>query len=507
MKKFTFLLALAAFCTSTTFAQSHQIISDIDNIFGVGGKIIGNGDDVKTFYAPNHFQIQPKKNQSEDAIITFDLNSQSIHKTKIVHESNYQFIHAIQNEDEVVSFFNYFDKKQQKYSICINKASKQEAEAAWNPTELFSVSTDKKDNRFIKTAISPDDSKIGILLLGSERKGAYEGSILFVADNQGEVLWQSTLEANFANKTFGILDFVIDNEGDAYTLVNSYTENGKSYKNEQLHVFYNSQNDSKVEEIDFSLGNIQSAKALFKKDGSMLIGGFYKGNAGIHGSFSIPYDMQAGQMGELNHQDFPKSYVEKDGVNFFTTSISNQKCQAATIGMYEYADGTVVLMGELHGIVEIISTNGQRNYAYHSKNITYNFIDKDGNLSETEMIYKDLLKVVSVYGAGFGDISYKCIFKDNTLYFFYEELLDNLDGKGSYVVRNGFTPNKQRCTLICSLTDDKVLESKILWKCATNKRGVLSPLFLEDDGVVVFDGELDKSLLGYKKPAISKITF
>lgn len=487
MKK---ILFFAAMMTGVlwSFAQSYtQINNTLNDIYNVNHRTIAHdGNNGYVLYSGGYFDVK-SRNVDGDGILCFDENGVSV--CQLNHNEDYSLEQLIDNEEEVIALYSYYSKSSGKYALCLNTVAKNAQQAKWNPDEFFSVNTEKREGRYLYTAVSPDKKKIGVLLAGTERKGGFEGAVAYVYDNTGKQVWSSNVPMDFSGKTFGILDVIMNNEGELYCALYSYEgDSKKDRQGEALHILTVSENNNSMENAPVNFGHISNGRLILKKDGSLALAGYYLENVKRNesGTYSLIYDLHTGNVNNVNHKDFPASYKTKEIIK----SLPNQLCSVTIRGLYEFENGSLGLVGEQMGMTSVRNAQtGMMDYTLVAKNITYNNIEADGNVKDLELYKKN--QVVKTTGSYIRDFRYYGIcaypfFGNNTIYILYNDNAANFSGKEGATYSPQLHKKKSILAML-SVDADGDASVKAISNAAKTKRIVERPIFKTEDGFIVVD--------------------
>lgn len=491
MKKYfaLFLVGIFSFFTvvsAQTIKQSEVIIPKINKwafiprmdqcIEGMGGEHL--------VYNTNYNYSDTKKSTT-DCLFSLAKDDFSCHKTLLTHGPDYVFIHAFETSDGAVAIYRYMDKDSKSYRICTNAISKDRDTDNWKPEVILNIPYEKKDNLAIAYAESPDKKQRVMAFFQSQRKGSAKGNLVMAFDEDGKIMWENNIDINnFNQEYFQILDVAVNNEGTAFVGIYAYDmPNNNSRSNNAVVMFEVSDNEVNniFQEIDC---NISNGKMTVGRTGNVYLGGYYytdlKQNE--NGSYIYTFNPSSSSFQAFAQQDFPEDYYEKATGGLLTGVFANQKYSAVPKALYEFDNGSAVLLGELRYIVAVTS-QGMTSYNYLTKNVLFSKTDDRGRFEKFDFFARAAISGGYILGDCFDDfhISYNPFFKNNRIYITYLDNIENyIDQKGT-----AYRLFKTGCTTLMTIDEKGEGNIQRLMSFKEDKSLIPQTLFVDNDGLYV----------------------
>ena len=487
MKRFLLFASLLCFITMSMA----QTLTPIET--GIRKKLMAynvvsrthEGTDGQHIVYSSDLESGPGKGQCTDYIFTIDANENTLSKALLYRSDNYTYIRSFEGPDGLVVFYLKDNKSSKTYTLYSNFVAKEAKQPKWNPEQVVSVPYEKKDNLSIATAVSPDNSKGMICLLQSQRKGEFKGSVLITFDNQGNLLWNNSMELDIPNQTFGVIDMAIDNAGKVYAGVYSYNEESKTKRaNETLTIYEITENDitAQSEQINFSVSNgIMKVGAT----GNVYLAGYSQSSLKRNedGSYVVTYNPKNSTITKLSQQDFPENYFGKvTGGGIMLGYLSNEKYSVRAKGLYEFSNGSVALLGELRTTITVRQQNGMTTTYYFTKNIMLTQTGTDGEIVKTD--WHDS-KAMSVNG--FATTTFTPLFANDRIYVLFPDNMENYNGKSGAPYKRVLAGIKKYCCSMITIDANGMGDAQKLLDAKTSKNTISQPLFVEEDGFIVLD--------------------
>ncbi|MCR4965418.1 MAG: hypothetical protein K6A41_07150 [Bacteroidales bacterium] len=487
MKKLLFVCFLAM-ASMTLFGQSYQVLRE--NIvkaplasYMTTGQLESADGHTYLFYTDN--TVWSASKPVDDIIFSIDRKSNKVSEMYLQHLNSYEFINMYEDEKNLYALFSLWENKTKTYTLFLNTIAKNQSPAKWNPEPVFTITTEKRDGLYLYHGVSPDNSKMAFCVLAATKKNDFKGSVAMAFGDGGEKLWENDVDFDFSNKTFSIIDFVVDNDAVAYTAVSSYTNATRSSRDDEaLHIItISSDNTRSVDErIDF--GYVTSGKMKLTSNGNLVVGGYYCENF---------KENEAGYfMGVLNLQnegfiidkaEFPSDYYAGKAMLGIPAPDKH-----ATTAQYieEYPDGKLLLLGEMRATVIIRDSKGMTSYKYYARNIPVVYADETGKLIDFALIKKNQMagsgvpqKTLSLRAQGF---SYVPLMHNGKVYLFFCDAMENYLGKSGMLSKPSFAP--AHATAYCAIVPGQPIETKAILNGKTDKYRMIIPLSMGDDYVV-----------------------
>lgn len=427
----------------------------------------------------------PGKGQCTDYIFTVDANENTLSTAQLYRSDDFTYLRSFEGPDAVLVFYLKDSKSNKTYTLYSNLVPKGDKQPKWNPEKVVSVPYEKKDNISIATAVSPDKSKGLICLLQSQRKGEFKGSVLITFDNQGNQLWESNMELNVSNQTFGVIDMAIDNDGKVYAGVYSYDEESKSKRaNETITIYEISENDitSQSEPINFSVSN---GTMMVGATGNVYLGGYSQSSLKKNedGAYVVTYNPKSSTITKLSQQEFPENYFDKVvGGGIMLGYLSNDKYGVVVKNLYEFSNGSVVLLGELRTTITVRQQNGMTTTYFFTKNIMTTQVGADGDIVKTDWYDSRAISV-----GGFATTTYTPLFANDRIYVLFPDNVDNYTKNSGAPFKRVLTGIKKYCCSMVTIDANGIGEAQKLLDAKSCKNTVAKPVFVEEDGFIVID--------------------
>lgn len=426
----------------------------------------------------------PGKNQCTDYIFTIDANDNTLSKALLYRSDDYTYLRSFEGPDGILVFYLKDSKSNKTYTLYSNLVPKGEKLPKWNPEKVLSVPYEKKDNISIATAVSPDNSKGMICILQSQRKGEFKGSALITFDDQGNSLWESDMDLNIPNETFGVIDMAIDNDGKVYAGVYSYNEESRNKRlDETLTIYEITENDISFqsEQINFSVAN---GMMKVGATGNVYLAGYSQSSLkkNADGSYVVTYDTKNSSIKKLSHQEFPENYFDKvTGGGIMLGYLSSDRYSVITKGLYEFSDGSVAILGELRAYITVQSQNGSTTY-YFTKNIMLTQVGPTGEITKIDWYDNKAMSTGGYYCTTFTPL-----FANDRIYVLFSDNMDNYSGKSGIPYRRLLAGIKKYCCSMVTIDANGIGEAQKLLDAKTSKNTIVKPLFVEEDGFIVID--------------------
>ena len=455
--------------------------------FGMVSKIL-DGDESTLYLYSEDFFAAPSRDQESDALFAINVAQSEVTQAAVNRPKNIEFMNAIESESEVIGFYYEENTKQGVMTLYMNKISKNDEAPTWDPFLLNTFPCEKKDNTYTYLAVSPDKSKAVLCYLSSARKGDFKGAMVMTFDNTGERIWDTELELDFSNRTFQILDILIDNEAEVYMGMVSYKVPNKNTRtDEKLHVYEINSNNINTRTEEISFGHITNGRMLLSRNGDLCLGGYFCTNPkeNENGTYMMRYDTKYSSFKSLTNQKFPASYKEKMVAKLFSASPTNQSCFVRADKLVEFDNNNIALLGEQRNITKVVDKNGMVSYNYFAKHIMFTLADENGEIKEFKMFDKDQATAAGTMAYSFEQLglSYYPFFKNNKIYMLFADNVDNFSGASGKTIKM-YMSNKH-CTAMLVVDENGEDSKQQVINTKVSKGRMYSPLSIEDDGFVI----------------------
>lgn len=497
MKRFIISL-LALFVVTAAFAQN-QLTLMKDNLcktraipWLVSASLEGSGDQHYT-YNEDFYDKAPKHYQS-DAVIRIDKSGAGVSEIRIDIPDDYVFKGFYEGESDLYAIYSLWDRKSKTYTMYINSMGKDQPTAAWDPQKLITVVAEKRDDIYAFVSISPDGKKAAVSVILANKKGNMKGSSVMVLGEGGETLWDNAFDPTFSNPTFFIADMVVSNKGEVYIGAVSYAnETRKTRDNETVHLYEISNDDVKVLDEKVGFGHICNGKLLIKQNGEVAWGGYYNNylNEKAKGSYMFVFEANVSGLKNSSSQKFPAEYFNDSKTTL--GALKGEKMSVEVNELYEFKDGTMVLLGEQREMTirTVTNKNGMTTtyYIFHARNILTGFADAEGNLGAFEMVPKYQLAGSFLFPLGIRPLrtygySYYTFMHNDKVEIIYTDNVDNYLGKSGLLCKSG--SSSKHCAILRTIeSNQQISDPVMLINPKVAKTRMTTPLFIDEDGLLL----------------------
>lgn len=515
MKKSIMLSVFITVCITTCYSQGNLNLLR-DNLcktralpWLVSASLEGSGDQ-HYIYNEDFYDDAPKHHEA-DAVLCVDKTGNGVTETRITRPDDYKFVNFYEGSNDLYAIYSLYDRKAKKYTLFLNPIGKGEEKAPWDPQKLISVTTERQDDLYTSVSVSPDNSKAAVTVILAGKKGKMKGSAVMVLGEGGEQLWENPFEPEFSNPTFFIADMTVSNSGEVYIAAVSYgNESRKSRDNETFHLYYITDNNVQFVDQKVDFGYLCNGKLLIRKNGGIAFGGYFNNNLNekAQGSYLMICDHQAGEVSNISFQKFPADYNADEKVSL--GMIKGSKMSVTVEELYEFSNGTLVMLGEQRERVQrtVTSGNGMTTtiFTYHARNILTHFADESGNIGKFDMIKKyqlagqfgwpQALKQLRCYG-----YSFRSFLHNDKVVILFTDLLDNYTGKTGLVCKSSASP--KHCSILCNIdANQEISDPEMILSPKIHKTRMVSPLFIDEDGLLLINaskkaGQMSKLTHGF----------
>ncbi|MCQ2263154.1 MAG: hypothetical protein MJZ70_02620 [Bacteroidales bacterium] len=479
MRNPIFAIFMAALCLfSSVWAQTLTPIQTEVTRFAFADSYV---TDVLDGSDGNHYLYRyyydRSSGQKYDRLGTVNAERGTFSETNWSYPDEFSYITCFENEEGVIVYYEYYDNKEKVFTLYSNTISS--GKANWHPEAIASFGYEKRDNIQYACAVSPDKQMTAICMQQSQRSGQFKGSMVFVLDNQGKLLWQKEVELQMSNENFGSIGIEVDNDGRVYAAYYSYDDAAhKQRDHEVLSIYEISEGETQLREKNIGF-SIASATMTLGEKGMLHIGGYsltdVKKNA--DGTFLVEYDVRSSEFASVNQLDF-SGYNEGIVGGILVGYYANQDYLIAPKAIYEYSDGTVGLLGEQVQITRVYEQSGVR-YYYFVKNIILTRSDAQGAIDQVNMYER---KAISY---SFTPIISYPYFKDDQIYLLFNDNTANYSG-GKNQTLKFYKVGMTKADLVMMTIDKQGVENRrVIYHGQQAKNCVVRPFFMEEDGFSV----------------------
>jgi hypothetical protein len=276
------------------------------------------------------------------------------------------------------------------------------------------------------------------------KKGEPEKSYVQVLNTNSKVMWSKKMDLKYTAKEFEVINKLIDEAGNFYTLAKIYdNEKKKEKKREDGQLLaayqyailkYDSLGNVTEKRLDLDGKFINSASISLDKDNNLLISGLYSYKLNTNAGVFITKLNPKGETIYAKQKEFKsiediesfKDIQQKDGIR--------ANCH------FDYViprpDGSTLIVGEFRSlyIVHTYATarggGSTTNYHYSFMDIITILVDKNGEITDLNLIPKySLTTNVKDY------TSYSVLDSDKGVYVFFNDDIDNFKSEGKRTKR------------------------------------------------------------------------
>lgn len=300
--------------------------------------------------------------------------------------------------------------------------------------EKFQFESSKSDNKLlIHFRMKPEFRNDDI---------SYDRVGLYVFDPNLNQLWGDIREMKYTEAQMDLVDYAVDDDGNAYILGKIYKDGNKDQKrrgDEEINYKYelvtlrgsNEIADYKPIELDDNKF-IEAASLQEQDDNNLIIAGYYRNNRSrqTDGAFVFILNKTTGEYNK-NYFEIPldvlNAYEKKRTVNKNTRNEENENKGAGFAHLYLRdiivdSEGNITLIGEQYHIERTYTSKGYSNPRYYYDDILATKVTAAGKLAWMIKIPKKQM------GAkGRSGMSYAKLATDNFLYVMYLDNVKNYD--------------------------------------------------------------------------------
>ena len=496
MKKIFVILVLAFFATITGFAQN-QITLLKDNLckpraipWLVSASLEGSGDQHYTYNAD--YYDDAAKHYRADAVLCLDKSGAGVSEIRIDCPDDYHFKAFYEGANDLYAIYSRYDRKTKIFTLYINTLGKEQRKAAWDPQKLLSVASEKQDDLYSFVTVSPNGQKAAVSVILANKKGNMKGSAVILLGEGGEQLWENSFDPEFDNPTFFITDMAVSDKGEVYIGAVSYAnETRKARDNETFHLYEITDNDVKFVDEKVSFGYICNGKLLLKRNGEVVCGGYFSNslNEKAQGSYMMVFEKNAGDLKNTSFQKFPAEYYGETKTAL--GMLKGEKMSVDVCDLYEFQDGTMVMLGEQREMLvrTVYNKYGSTTYyIYHARNILAGFADENGNLGTFEMIPKYQVAGSFLYQMNVRQLrsygySFNSFMNNNKVEIIYPDNMDNYLGKTGLVCKSSAS-SKHASILRTLESNGQISNPVMILNPKVSKTRMTNPLFIDEEGLL-----------------------
>lgn len=356
------------------------------------------------------------------------------------HPEDFHFVHFYEGTDTLYAIYSHADVETGTFSLYLNRMPKREDEVAWDPQLVLSVNNVKPDDCQAVAAISPDGHALALTIVGANGELAIANTPFIALGDGGKVLWQDKIYNGRSSNTLQLADMVIGNDGTVYAGILTYrNKTNKIRDDETFHLYRFSGKNSTCASQPVEFGYLCDARMRIRENGGVAVGGYYTNNLKNRpqGTYMMVFEQDSVRAKTISYHSFPDKYYERE------TSMAKIRpgwMTAEVTGLYEFRDGTLVLLGEQRSLLKSStmsnsnSGNSTTHCYYHCGDILVHFANADGVLDTMTLIHKyqvrgPFLEEIPMKRLRCLGYSHTAFLQDDTLQIFFSDERDNYTGK------------------------------------------------------------------------------
>lgn len=463
-------------------------------------KLEGSGDHHYLYHqrvavAPRHYETDDVQRVQKECC---DAPSVSI-----THPDDFIFEGFYEGTNELYVVYSNYNRRAKTYGLYVNAVSKTEFTAEWQPQPILTIPDRRNGSTHVRVAISPDGGKAALFIPTSSRDANIRKSTLIVLGDKGKTLWNSILEFTDAEMEYQIPDLSVTNNGTVFLAAISYSNPTRRHRNDETFHLYEITSELITcisQPVDF--GYLCNARLLLKANGDIAAGGYFTNNLKNkpQGLFLMLVDRDSDYVKNISYQQFPDEYYDSRGASLLKFKPARMSVEAD--GLYEFADGSLVMLGEQRETLASSSTSNSgettTSYFYHCGDILVHFADTTGALGDMSMIHKyqitgprlnpTPLQELRCYG-----YSNFVIRQGDSLRIFFADDYENYYGRSGLPLR-GFN-DRYGMAFFTVTSNHTVTNPELLFNPHQEKRKVSQPLFIDKEGLLVIGMDLNSICL------------
>jgi hypothetical protein len=346
MKKLIFLFL---FLSNLTFSQEFDLTFSDEIMAGrkyavdhILGKIDGN-----IYTTRSEYGILTK---SKFDIRKYDSNFNLVFKKELtLPKDDFVKQSTILRNDTIFAFLSHYDKDQDINYLYGSTISK-EGTIKLPLVELAAIEADNKRRRNYYLISENTDSTGFIVTVTPEYKMNEEKNVQFILlDHQYKNLDQVNLDLPYTHDDLEILEAKATPEGNIHILAGIKVDVGERRKENTLRIltYYKDKKELHEHEIDLDLNYITEYKLKFRKNGNLILSGFYSDHrmSSMKGIYFIEIDTKKRSFVNMKTTDFT--------TDFLKLFISERKAEKGrelwhfkVRGIYIKDDGGIMFLAE-----------------------------------------------------------------------------------------------------------------------------------------------------------------
>ncbi len=295
-----------------------------------------------------------------------------------------------------------------------------------------------------KYTFSRDSSHVMIYANTELRKNEPEKYGLTILDQDMEEVWTKEVTLPYTESRFGVEDFAVDNDGNAFILGIKIAEKGESKRrgnpNYEYRILGYREDGTEVDEYEVKLGDmfLSDMKIDVSPKRDIICAGFYseQGTFSVKGTYYLRIDRKTKEIEKMSAKEFGIDFITMNFTQRQEEKAKRREAKGKNVELYEYdlrdiiprADGGAVLMAEQYYVTVVCRTDPKTGattctYYYHYNDVIVVSIGKDGDIEWATKVPK---RQTSVNDGGYYS-SYVSMVTNEKLYLVYNDHKKNLE--------------------------------------------------------------------------------
>ena len=436
---------------------------------------------------------------SRDLVVEVAKDGSKSNVVSIERHMDFKFMAAYEDNENIYMLYRRSNYYTREFTLYLNVVPKEADIDKWKPIELLTLKRDFSDGFQMGTAVSPDKTKVALLLLQVKTAGMFEkdksdklkGSAVMVFEGD-KIKMTQPLEFDVENNTLQFLDMSIDNNGEVLMVLASFNRDNENEgkkgsqkvtvdPNETVHLYKINADEVVSASTETEFGHASNGRLLVTKSGLTILGGYYspESTKPEEGSYLLTFDASFTNT-NVSHEKFPEEYFTYKHPK---ASKTVQDFRAAPVKLLAFDNGVITLLGEMrsdqYNMVALLNLAGPT---------LVSMADNAGNLTDFQMITKH--QISSLAASPSQLFSYHAIMKDNLVHLIYTDNLTNLTTGTNTPLEIKDYSYKGKCAVHRTLDSEGHLsDPELLMDYTAYKSVLFAPLTIESDGLWIYHSE------------------
>ena len=172
---------------------------------------------------------------SRDLVVEVAKDGSKSNVVSIERHMDFKFMAAYEDNENIYMLYRRSNYYTREFTLYLNVVPKEADIDKWKPIELLTLKRDFSDGFQMGTAVSPDKTKVALLLLQVKTAGMFEkdksdklkGSAVMVFEGD-KIKMTQPLEFDVENNTLQFLDMSIDNNGEVLMALASFNRDNEN---------------------------------------------------------------------------------------------------------------------------------------------------------------------------------------------------------------------------------------------------------------------------------------